>query len=408
MFKQATRASSDLIPPPTVSGLLSPQPNSAGKPITIKDDDDAASLRRVQTSLEQRLQDLLDAQAAGLACNVGSKGAGSVNNNAPSWRASLYDARYGILSTISELYGIKETQLDNTNKSFSAISNLLDQTSGWQTQKQKLEDELKSWDSQNERGDLKPLLKQDQILQEQINAMEQKLSELRHQQGEIRVRISKLRNANASERSSFEASLSILNDEIKQFLRRPLPKELIRQGSALQNLPPKRRTIGMIIEQLQALQASLDHSRGSLRKEAEALKDGMTVWNEVVEVVESFEIHLKNATRALSKGCRADAQGELQEHTLGVLPQERPDGLFTHMNESLEVLQGSLRLSEEKGWTLLIAAVSYLLKAYRPQLHARLHGCVTRLGLGFWLTNACRLAQKLKHSAKVIRCSRGH
>ena len=349
----ADPSASVFIPPPTVSALLAPtsKPSHLQRPA----DEETASLKRMQRSLEERLQTLLDTQSAALSAGIEQ----GEERHADS--SSVHDARHGILEAVHELSEIKAAELQQVRTTAENADDLLRQTSGWQEQKHGLEDEIGSRANGASDKELAALDEEEQMIQEQINAIEEKLSELRLRQTNLHARRKQVRNAKASELASFEASLSIVNRDIQQFLRGPLPNALLQDGtsSSLRSLPPRRRTLDMVVDELQEARRSFTAAGDQLAVECDALAEGEEIWAEALRAIEAFESQLKSATRELmSKYPAPSTTVTLADAPNGADSQHGPTQLSKRLHETLDTLRDLFRHAEERGWTLMIAAVS--------------------------------------------------
>lgn len=351
--------SSTLIPPPTVSGIL-PRPlpeTSSNVPVN----DESAALERTQRSLERQLQHLLDAQSVGLSASRAAQGGESESGEHDEPILSLHSARHGILDTIRELSILKATELESCQSRSVHVHHLLKQISHWQDKKRRLDEEIQRFSSSGKQNEIDSLKGEDVMVQEQINAMEEKLSELRAYQENLRGRISQAQNSRACEISSYQSSLSMVNDEIENFMRRPLPDALqhAETTSVLRSLPPKRRTLDMIVNQLESILYSDSVVETKTRREYEALVNGGSVWQEALEAIENFEALVKRATRELTASAKSESDASDSASPTEPQPLDRGSAtLFDGMRKILETLQELLKDAEDRGWTLMIAAVS--------------------------------------------------
>lgn len=359
MSNSRGQSASSLIPPPTVSGAIPARPTKKLAQVSIDVED--ASLKRVQRSLEQQLQQLLDAQSTSLSASLHVEGSTQQEQGHDSPSISLHHARHGILDTIRELSNVKAIEIDRLESESQNVQELLTRTSDWQDRKRKLEQKIEEAAKDESENELKALAEEEDRVQEQINAMEAKLSELRLHRSSLRARISQTKNSKEARLSSYQTSLATLDAEIQQFLRGHLPN-VLEQGeraSTLRSLPAKRRTLDMIREQLQSIQESSTKSQSGLEVEYEALTDGSTVWEEALEAVENFETALKDETRKLAIKPR-DLSGDNDSPAPPDSSRHKEDSkkLFDAMHQTLATLQDLFKYAEDRGWTLLIASVS--------------------------------------------------
>ena len=388
---------SRLIPPPTVSGILPSRDNGVARENLPGDDDDdeLLSIRRSQKSLERHLQHLLDAQSDGLTEQTTKAGSAEVNATSTGTRQSLplslRNARRGISQAIQELAHVKARELEKVEDQQQDVQDIVLRTITWRDRRQGLEAHLQKADHGDQSVETLSLVEEDSTLQEQINAMQEKLSHLRARQTEIGRRLSQQRNARASELSSYRNSMRLLDAEVQRYLDRPLPPALLRadHASALLSLPAKRRTLEMLIEHAQGARRVLSQSRADLERESEALFEGGVVWEEAVKTIEAFERRLRQAMKDLSP---------MQQSMVQAPTSSKP--ILEDMHDTTSVLEDLLGQAESRGWTLLIAAVSQLL-TISEQLYLALLLQHHHDPGKHYLTGSIRLEQKWKHSKRV-------
>lgn len=356
---------SKLIPAPTVSGFLPPIPRNsqAAKPA----DDDRASHQRAQHALEQHLQELLDSQSSGLAFQLGEPGASIDDHGTAEMqlkpRISLSDARRGIGTAIRKLARLKSAEAEVIHDRSEQFLDLLNQTSEWSEQRQGLQDDIERIDHSEQDGLIESLTEEDGMVQEQINAMEEKLSQLRSHQRQIRARVSQLQNSKSAQLSSYRTSMSTLNAEIERFLRRPLPDSGLQTDSTaltIERLPPGRRTLEMVMNYAREASSALYTILQRLQSDHDALTAGTTLWERAIDVVETFESELRQATKKLHAG---SGPNNVHQHALAARKtspsSEGPADVLKNMHDAGQRLEAMLNQAEDKGWNLLIAAVSF-------------------------------------------------
>jgi hypothetical protein len=198
----------------------------------------------------------------------------------------------------------------------------------------------------------------------EIRELENRLFEMKARHRHVIGEAELLENSVQSKLSSYNASLELLDKDIKRFLARPpitQPSSGIARnpvdGIGVENfyaLNPKRRTLQMATEHWRAEQEDLKRRKEAIELEMTALQEGGKVWRKVVIEIQAFEKDLKIQMQKLSIGT-------ISQH-------ERDDGMATllrGMDNVMGFLDQSLQEAEDKDWKLLICCIGAELEAFR-------------------------------------------
>lgn len=369
-----------LIPLPTASAILNASPGASanGKSGRTQPTDDKDDLERLDQALQRHMQTLLDAQSNALF--AGKAGPGHVdssddNDNAASlhMRASqiravpvrqraqglqrVQDIREGIRGNMLKLIDLKSQQADRTLEDTLLIQDIVARLREWDEKERKLNVELDSVSFNGRSDEAQQMQIEDDSLQEQVNAMEQKLSELRLIQRKVRLQRSKLENVLQSSASSYKASLAMLLKDRSEFLNHP-SSDFIR-ALRISDEPffePSRgrRTAAQALDALNDAESVQLTRRNEAKMEAKALRAGLELWqnvlDQVMRVEQSIKAGLVGITSETSDPSRKDED-------IGALLQT--------LDAAIKSLRDAMTTSETQGWSLLICCVGAELEALR-------------------------------------------
>ena len=372
-----------IIPPPIVQSSYATSPKTVAKSIVLKQPSPATDR---QSELEADLQFLLDAQAEGLVHGLeggeqdANTSTGSTTPTAQSVRSApgrrrarparkkpgLRAARRGIYNSILGLSAVKDEELTNIDAEISQKDGVLARIAEWEQRQKGLQEAIGQVDDGEETVRAQRLRQESDVLQEEINAVELQLADLKARQRKLLRQAAAAENAVQARMASYTSALMELEADVQKFLslepsaseRRPPHGEL---HASLWDLPAKRRTLDMARQQWHAEKEEAVQHRRHIEHEQTALREGAAVWKEVVEKVTEFEKQLRAGTADLSSSQSAweDDPPPPASNT------ERSKQLLAQLGEVIEHLENSLNVAEEKEWKLLIAAIGAELDAMR-------------------------------------------
>lgn len=349
--------------------------NTAGRP--RESEFSLQSLRRSGQQIESHLQALLDAQADGLQAGLdGDGGDQASDTSGASTGLSLHSgqavpvrqpttkpiglrgARRGISRTMRQLALLKgeEMQVLSAQQQESHVAE--EQVAGWQRKRGELEEAIAHIGTSEQGARSQELQGESEALQEQINELERQLLELKSKQRAVLLELSTIENAVQSKLSSYRASLTMLDKEARHFLEKPSRFKGSSEPNALfLSLPPKRRTLEMAMQHLTSMRRDLEEQHAQAEVERDALEQGLTVWQDVVDRVQTFERELREE---MGQFDRASRHPDADPHTNQLTIQRR----LSEMDETISYLESKLSFVEERGWKLLQCAIAAELDAF--------------------------------------------
>ena len=358
----------------------------------VRHDDPFLPIERAAKALERNIQSYLDAQVQGLEAGLGqgddASSMGSLTSTQststpppstsrprtvpvrqpPMQKITLGGARRGLASSMRRFADLREgelavieSQFDRRMAAILAADSLEDKRTG-------LEDQAASAKDQTSSNNALELHNEAQKLEKDIRRLEDELAVMRMRHAQLINQATQTENAVASKLSSFDASIALVDTEIRTFLKRPpVESEIPFIGSdtsaEFYKLHPKRRTLGMAKAQWRDEARSLDAFKSSIEEEMHALRDGREIWRTIVHDINAFEKWFRAEMR------KPPPQG----------PNPQPDNMheiLVRFEEVTEMLDRHQQEALEKDWRLLVAAVGAELEAFREgkELFAKIAG----------------------------------
>lgn len=351
--------------------------------------------------MQRELQNLLDAQSAGLLSGLGIQAAPS-NGSSTSPTASHASSRasfapgpihlpspprqkpklrtlpltrsrqqiHKYLLQLSELKVSESSafaaQHDSLQSFLANLSRLVSKKAGIESSIQNIISGPDSF-SQRITHDISftSLAEEEAALSAQIHALETQLYELRAKLGHIKRQRVESKNREQARLSSWRGAL----EEVEKTIRREIlegrgleetyPSLLRtnrRQRDGVWALARERRTVEMVRDEVEGKAKTLDEARESAETEGEACRDGADVWEVVVQRVESVEKRL----RAEMRRVRGKENGNASTDTDTDGANNAEQGMVTIvklMGNTVRELEEELQRAEMKGWNLLVCAI---------------------------------------------------
>lgn len=191
-------------------------------------------------------------------------------------------------------------------------------------------------------------------LESEIRQLEDEIAEKKARHQHLINQANQTASSVQSKLSSFEASMKMLDSDIKEFLKRPPIEQSLHTMASnaapgLYALNPKRRTLNMAKEHWLDEEESLSNRKHDVEVEMNALKEGSVMWRAVVSEINSFEDWLQHETGHLSKNVgHNDMSAVLQR-----------------MGDIIQTLEQRFEVAEDNGWNLLVCSIGAELEAYR-------------------------------------------
>ncbi|KAJ6017810.1 hypothetical protein N7451_001189 [Penicillium sp. IBT 35674x] len=229
-------------------------------------------LERQSKHIQRSLQTLIDAQSEGLLSGLAqpqpddtSEGSFTPTSSkagrsrSPSTtparqprpkKIGLRAAREGIFQSIYDLLKLREEEREILSSQTVERDNALHEIQGFTLRRNGLEEAISVIHNDRENGRAKQLQEEARGLETDIHEMEIRLYEMKAKHRHLVSEIADIENSVDAKLSSYTESLSILQSDIRNYLRDPQVQPLSRQSSesTLYSLNPKRRTLEMAQE----------------------------------------------------------------------------------------------------------------------------------------------------------------
>ncbi|PYI04060.1 hypothetical protein BO78DRAFT_179438 [Aspergillus sclerotiicarbonarius CBS 121057] len=337
--------------------------------------------------IQRNLQILIDAQSEGLLAGLagpqrdGTLSSGSYtptsetsNSQRPSTipvrqpaqeKIGLSAARQGIFRSIYDLLKLREEEREILTFRIDERKDALGDVDKFNTHRAGLENAISTIQDNREGQHTIALREESRKLEGDIHEMETRLSQMRARHQHVLRELSQMENSIESKLSSYKASMSLLESNIRKYLQNPpvKPQSTSPNDATFYSLKPNRRTLEMAQEHWQKEQTSLRERQHEVSAEIEALEAGGGVWKQVVGGVSGFEKRLKSAMRL-----SIQTQSQLLKHD-GPSGSKSEEDLARAMLEDLthttERVEYHLEVAENKDWKLLVCCISAELQALR-------------------------------------------
>lgn len=344
--------------------------------------------RRKERQLEEEFQTLLDAQELGLVAGFSTESSvgPSLNRdstpiesgwpNATSTRKgklTLADARTGILAAMRELALVKGEEVAELQNRSESSKTILHQVDEWNEKREGLNKEIRDIETSKEATQLRQLKQEEKALQGEIHELEDRLLQLRAKQRHMTLEISRMTNSVDAKLSSYQASLSLLESNIKRFLAKPQQTDVYsdepEEIPSFMSLPANRRTLTMVHEHYHGQQGLLNKRIERAEFERDALEDGAQVWEDVLTEVTAYERNLRRALRRSMSNSQHDTasrSSSLKHNSDQTGSLENSDGfnkLVSDTDRIILQLESKLKLAEARNWKLLVCCIGAELEA---------------------------------------------
>lgn len=271
-------------------------------------------------------------------------------------KLSLKAARQGIGRSMYEFVALKNeelriAQVEKTNRQIG-----LEKVAEFEAKREAVDHEITVLHDHANSDQYRALSDEAEDVEKQIKDLEDQLMELKARHRHLLEKKAQTESASASQLSSYQGTLSAIDRDIKNFLRRPPVKQglghrslSIRDGvfpeHDLYTLRPERRTLQLAREQWSQESELLDDHEADIRRETQALVDGAGIWKQVCTRIDEFESSLRQSMKSNDPHTAHD-----------VLPS---------LDATLIFLQQTLEQAEMNGWTLLVCAIGAEVEAFK-------------------------------------------
>lgn len=342
-------------------------------------------LDRQAKFIQRNLQALIDAQGEGLMGGLARPDDSSDGSFTPtSSRASrvqspstvplkrppekkigLSAARQGILGSIYDLLKLRQQEREILSAQVDERDNALHEIEGFASRRGGLEEAISTIHNEQESQRVKQLREEARGLETDIHDLETRLYEMKAKHRHLISEISSIENSVDAKLSSYTESLSLLQSDIRNYLRNPPVQPLSQRvsESTFYPLNPKRRTLEMAREHWNSDQEHLQTRQHEVDLEIMALEEGGGAWKQAMADVSGFEKRLRANMRHYielqdqATGSDATQNRDAREEVAGTVAED--------LNKTTERLEAHLELAEDKNWRLLVCCIAAELEALR-------------------------------------------
>lgn len=369
------RSNSPHTPPKPTRNHLQAAPLSAS---VIHHDDPFLPVERAAKALERTLQDLISAQSDALeatlpqdqpddASSVGSPTPTPSLTSSPSHgrgprttpirqprqeKISLKAARRGLERTMTQFAALKAEELQVLKAESQKRDEAMQKTRTFEEKKLALQSDFDSAVSDDTKAGAAALRSEAAKIEQEIQELETRLFELRTRHHHLVTQAEQHDNTVDSKLSSYKHSLTTVERDVRDFLRRPpVPCSLSNYDEShstrggMYALNADRRTLDMAREQWSREQDLLGQRKANIEHEQQAFRSGAELWKGVVEKITNFEKHLRQLLHEPSPDADAGA--------------DTVQGL----NELRRSLTTDYNTAEDHDWKLLMVAIGAELAA---------------------------------------------
>lgn len=292
-------------------------------------------------------------------------------------KLGISGARMGISRSLAELANIKAEEDASLTAALSARKQALTKLRKLATRQNGIAEELHALETDDEeplKRELEDLDNEHIGVCTEIRDLEKRLAALKSRRRHLEGQMDDVKNRREAGLSGYKNALKEVDNTVKGFLARPPVKPLdlmaltdntqddIEQppspgGVEFMHLRPERRTIDMAREWWEAEISILEIRQAQVCTERTALVEGGEIWEEVANIVLDFEADLRKQMTESN----TDEKGKDRQPTVAETLKRQHDNI----DGVVACLDERLRVAEEKGWNLLIAAIGAELMAFK-------------------------------------------
>jgi len=411
-----------------IGSVLFPRPSPSAKDpagVALSPDSVWRNLQNRERALQKELQVLLDIQVASLAAGGGSGGgspsasrtsaapqppsssaaSSSSSSRIPMDRATasgavipvrqprprqvgLRGARAGLTRCIAQLADLKTDEDASLAAALSTRKQALAQLRRLAARRDGIAGELRALEEDDDEPltrELRALTDEHREVCAKAADLEERLARLRSRRRSLESKMEALGSQREAGLSGYRGALREADAQINAVLRRPpvrpLDVEAVRAGDGegdegeaaaagaepairgpeFLRLLPERRTAVMAKDWWEGEVRLLERRKAEVDRERAALEAGEEVWKEVVRLVSDFEADVR---KQMSDDGGGSGSGGTKGKKVAPTPEEMARSTLARMGGVITGLEQRMRIVEEKGWNLLIAAIGAELAAF--------------------------------------------
>ncbi|KAJ5632443.1 hypothetical protein N7490_008782 [Penicillium lividum] len=342
-------------------------------------------IERQSKHIQRSLQTLIDAQSEGLLSGLSQSQPDDTSeasftptsskagrSRSPSTtparqprpkKIGLRAAREGIFQSIYDLLKLREEEREILSSQSDERENALHEIQGFTSRRNGLEEAISMIHNDRRSQRAKQLQEEATGLETDIQELETKLFEMKAKHRHLVSEIAEIENSVDAKLSSYTESLSLVQADIRNYLRDPQVQPLSRQSSesTLYSLNPKRRTLEMAQELWKQEQEILHTRQKEVDAEILALEEGGGVWKQAMADVSGFEKRLRGYMR---RYMQLDMQA-INCVPIGDTKDEVAASVSDDLEQITQRLESHLEHAEEKDWRLLVCCIAAELEALR-------------------------------------------
>jgi len=254
---------------------------------------------------------------------------------------------------------LKEEELRTTEDERARRQTALGRVSDLETRKQAVKHEILTLKDRSSNVSSHDLRSEAQAVEQEIHELEGRLMELKAKHRHLIIRAEQFENSAASELSSYEGTLALLNKETKAFLRQPPVKQALSSRHPTQSetdmfvLTPDRRTLDMAKDQWTNELGILESHKNDVQRDQQALLEGAKIWKDTITKVTEFEQQLRSQMKPSHNLLTNDSN------------QSPISDILTSLDSTSTFLEQQLTKAESQNWNLLICAIGAELEAFK-------------------------------------------
>ncbi|KAJ6104520.1 hypothetical protein N7523_010840 [Penicillium sp. IBT 18751x] len=361
---------------------LSPTPMGA----STYHHDPLVHVERQSKHIQNNLQILIDAQSEGLLSGLAraepdntsdgsftptssraSQARSPSNKSArtsPTKNIGLRAARQGIFQSIYDLLKLREEEREILSAQTDERDSALQELESFTSRRDGLEEAISIIHTDRENQRAKELQEEAHHLETDIHELETRLYEMKAKHRYLVSEISNLKNSVDAKLSSYNESLSLLESNIRNYLRNPPVQPLSRTiNSSFYSLNPERRTLEIAQDNWISEREDLHRRRQEVDAEILALEEGGGVWKQAMADISGFEERLRANMRhyiELQEQAADPNHRQAKDTTEEVAAKVAED-----LDKTTQRLEAHLEHAEAKSWNLLVCCIAAELEAFR-------------------------------------------
>lgn len=343
-------------------------------------------VERQSKHIQSNLQILIDAQSEGLVSGLArpqpddtSDGSFTPTSSrasqarsplaipakkSPAKKIGLRAARQGIFQSIYDLLKLREEEREILSSQTHERDNALHEIERFTSKRGGLQEAISTIHTDRESQRAKQLQEEARTLEADIHELETRLYEMKAKHRHLISEISNVENSVDAKLSTYTESMSLLESNIRNYLRNPPVQPLSRtSNSSFYSLNPKRRTLEIAQEHWNSEREDLQRRQQEVDGEILALEEGGGVWKQAMADVSGFEKRLRANMRHYI---------ELQEQATGPNDGQTEDtmeevaaNVAGDLDKTTRHLEANLEHAMDKDWKLLVCCIAAELEALR-------------------------------------------